>query len=145
MSAGPAEDVRRRVEDLRRQVEYHSRRYYALDDPEIGDDEYDALFRELQDLEEQHPGLRTPDDRRVRFLNPGLRGGKVISNPWKAQPRRVEKYPESGMREVLLSGSNDHEYSYDARIGGRTLHELYLRPFEETVRGAGYRLAPDGG
>ncbi|HEV2062536.1 MAG TPA: NAD-dependent DNA ligase LigA, partial [Solirubrobacteraceae bacterium] len=55
------EDVRRRVEQLRERVEYHARRYYVLDDPEIGDDEYDALFRELQDLEEQHPELQTPD------------------------------------------------------------------------------------
>ncbi|MDQ5807953.1 MAG: NAD-dependent DNA ligase LigA [Actinomycetota bacterium] len=55
------EDVRRRVDELRERVEYHARRYYVLDDPEIGDDEYDALFKELQDLEEQHPELQSPD------------------------------------------------------------------------------------
>jgi DNA ligase (NAD+) len=55
------EDVRRRVAELREQVEYHARRYYVLDDPEIGDDEYDALFRELQRLEEEHPELASPD------------------------------------------------------------------------------------
>jgi DNA ligase (NAD+) len=54
-------DVRRRVDELREQLTYHARRYYVLDDPEIGDDEYDALFKELQDLEEQHPELQTPD------------------------------------------------------------------------------------
>jgi DNA ligase (NAD+) len=54
-------DVRERVEDLRRQVEYHARRYYVHDDPEIGDDDYDELFRELQRLEEEHPELVTPD------------------------------------------------------------------------------------
>jgi DNA ligase (NAD+) len=55
------EDVRRRVEELREQVTHHARRYYVLDDPEIGDDEYDALFKELQVLEEQHPDLASPD------------------------------------------------------------------------------------
>jgi DNA ligase (NAD+) len=55
------EDARRRVEELREQVEYHARRYYVLDDPEIGDDDYDALFRELQRLEEEHPELASPD------------------------------------------------------------------------------------
>src|SRR3712207_5566982 len=50
---GPAE--------LREQVPSPARRYYVDDDPEIGDDEYDALFRELQALEEQHPELRTSD------------------------------------------------------------------------------------
>jgi DNA ligase (NAD+) len=60
VSAVP-QDARRRYDELRAQVEYHARRYYVDDDPEIGDDEYDALFRELQALEEQHPELRTPD------------------------------------------------------------------------------------
>jgi DNA ligase (NAD+) len=55
------EEVRRRVEELRERVEYHARRYYVLDDPEIGDDEYDALFKQLQDLEEQYPALQSPD------------------------------------------------------------------------------------
>ena len=56
-----AADAKRRWEELRDQVEHHARRYYVDDDPEIGDDEYDALFRELQQLEEEHPELRTPD------------------------------------------------------------------------------------
>ncbi len=53
--------VEERVAELRRLIEYHARRYYVLDDPEIGDDEYDALFMELQRLEEEHPELVTPD------------------------------------------------------------------------------------
>lgn len=64
------------------------------------------------------PGLRTPDDRRVRFLNPALRGGKVLENPWKARPKRLEKHPESAMKDVLLTGCTDKEYSYDANIEG---------------------------
>ncbi|MCL4297978.1 MAG: caspase family protein [Anaerolineae bacterium] len=64
------------------------------------------------------PGLKTPDDRRVRFLSPALRGQPVLENPWKAKPTTREKYPESKMKEVLLSGCTDKEYSYDALIGG---------------------------
>jgi hypothetical protein len=63
------------------------------------------------------PGMRTPDDRRVRFLSPALRGGKVLQNPWTAKPTS-EKYPQSKMKEVLLSGCTDREYSYDANIDG---------------------------
>ena len=62
-------------------------------------------------LRDNIPGLRTPDDRRVRFLSPALRGGKVLANPWKARTRRSQKYPESKMKEVLLSGCTDREYS----------------------------------
>jgi len=50
-----------RAEQLRRDIEYHNRRYYDLDEPEITDAEYDALVRELQALEEEYPDLRTPE------------------------------------------------------------------------------------
>ena len=40
---------------------YHAHRYYVLDDPKIGDDEYDALLDELRALEAAHPELLTPD------------------------------------------------------------------------------------
>ena len=40
-----------RAAELRRVLAYHARRYYVDDDPEIGDDEYDALYNELRDLE----------------------------------------------------------------------------------------------
>ncbi len=50
-----------RAEKLRERVRYHNYRYYVLDDPEIPDAEYDRLLRELQQLEQQHPELITPD------------------------------------------------------------------------------------
>src|SRR5262245_26464083 len=85
------------------------------------------------------PGLQTPDDRRVRFLSPALRGEPVLLNPWKAHPKGKEKYPESGMRETLLSGSSDKEYSYDAQFdgvyhGAMTFHAL------RAIREANYSI-----
>jgi DNA ligase (NAD+) len=50
-----------RAEDLRRRIRYHNDRYYRDDAPEISDAEYDALFRELSALEEEHPDLYDPD------------------------------------------------------------------------------------
>ena len=50
-----------RIEELRELIEYHSKRYYDEDAPEIEDDEFDALTRELKALEEQYPQLITPD------------------------------------------------------------------------------------
>jgi len=55
------EAVRQRVEDLRAQINRHNYLYYVLDQPEISDAEYDRLFRELQQLEEQFPELITPE------------------------------------------------------------------------------------
>jgi DNA ligase (NAD+) len=55
------DDPAARAAALRREVEYHSHRYYVLDDPVVGDDVYDALFAELAALEAAHPELRTAD------------------------------------------------------------------------------------
>lgn len=56
-----AELAARRIAELREIIEYHSRRYYDEDAPEIEDDEFDALTQELRRLEEQFPHLITPD------------------------------------------------------------------------------------
>jgi len=47
----------KRIRELRDLIEYHNRRYYQLDDPEISDAEYDRLMRELAELEERHPDV----------------------------------------------------------------------------------------
>ena len=54
-------EVVERVEQLRREINYHSHRYYVLDDPIISDAEYDVLMDELRGLEAEHPELVTPD------------------------------------------------------------------------------------
>jgi DNA ligase (NAD+) len=56
-----------RAERLRELIRHHNYRYYTLDDPEVSDAEYDALYRELQQIEQDHPDLVTPDSptRRV--------------------------------------------------------------------------------
>jgi DNA ligase (NAD+) len=81
-----------RAAELRRQLEHHSWRYYVLDDPEISDDAYDALFEELRALEAEFPVLVTPDSptqrvapepvsrlEKVRHLEPMLSLGNVRS------------------------------------------------------------------
>ncbi len=50
-----------RAAELRKELVYHGRRYYVLDDPVIGDDEYDKLLDELRAIEAEHPELVTPD------------------------------------------------------------------------------------
>jgi DNA ligase (NAD+) len=69
-AGAPAE----RAVNLRRQLEHHGYRYYVLDDPEIGDDQYDALLDELRALESEHPELITPDSPTQRV------GGEPVSD-----------------------------------------------------------------
>ncbi|HET7574122.1 MAG TPA: NAD-dependent DNA ligase LigA [Solirubrobacterales bacterium] len=61
-----------RAEELRRELAEHNRRYYVLDEPVVGDDEYDALLDELRAIEADHPELRTPDSPTQRVGAPPL-------------------------------------------------------------------------
>lgn len=56
-----SEKIKKRIAELREQIDYHNYRYYVLDDPEIPDAEYDRLMRELEALEGEHPELITSD------------------------------------------------------------------------------------
>src|SRR5207244_1785151 len=53
--------VAARIAELRQKLEYHNYLYYVKDDPEISDAEYDRMFRELLELEKEHPELASPD------------------------------------------------------------------------------------
>lgn len=71
-----------RAAELRRELEHHGYRYYVLDDPEIGDDAYDALLDELRAIEAEHPELLTPDSPTQQV------GGAVVSELRKVPHRR---------------------------------------------------------
>ena len=58
--------IREKIEELRRQLEYHNFRYYVENAPEISDFEFDAMMRELQDLERAHPEYADPNSPSVR-------------------------------------------------------------------------------
>ena len=55
-----------RAAELRIELNYHNLRYYQMDDPVISDGQYDALLRELQDIEREHPHLQTVDSPTLR-------------------------------------------------------------------------------
>ena len=57
----PAASAAARAEDLRNRIDEANYRYYVLDDPSITDAEFDALLRELVELEGERPQLRTPN------------------------------------------------------------------------------------
>lgn len=48
-------DIKQEIEELRKQIEHHSNRYYNEDDPEISDYEFDRLMQKLKQLEQEHP------------------------------------------------------------------------------------------
>src|SRR6476469_11099184 len=62
-----------RIADLRRQIRYHEERYYVLSDPELADAEFDALMKQLEQLERENPDLVTADSPTQRV------GGRVAA------------------------------------------------------------------
>src|SRR6266581_8852116 len=106
--------VRKQAEELRETLRHHERLYYVLDDPQITDAEYDALMRQLSDLEKAHPELLTPDSPTQRV------GGKpregFIKVPHSVPMLSLDNaYSEEELRDWErrvheLSGRKDIEY-----------------------------------
>ena len=86
------------------------------------------------------PGGETPDRRRKRWLDPKDIGLPVINDVRRrAKPRAAELYPQSGMRELLLSGCRSDQYSYDARFG-RKFHGAMTYHALGVIAAAGGRI-----
>ena len=73
-----AAGIEQQIRKLRNTINYHDQRYYVLDDPEIPDAEYDKLFRQLEDLEAQHPELITLDSPTQRVGGEALTGFEQV-------------------------------------------------------------------
>jgi DNA ligase (NAD+) len=129
-----ASEVEARAAELREQLRYHGHRYYVLDDPEIGDDQYDALLDELRAIEAEHPELLTPDSPTQRV------GGTPVSNLEKvthlqpmlslANARSEEELRAwvGRMRNHLArEGLEDPEFEYvcEPKIDGLAISLLY--------------------
>ncbi len=79
------EQVKKRIEQLREEINHHIHRYYVLDKPAISDVEYDKLVRDLQDLENKNPELITLD-------SPTQRVGATPDNAFEAVEHRERMY-----------------------------------------------------
>ena len=71
-------EAERRVEELREQLRLHNYRYYVLDAPLVPDAEYDRLFHELRQLEEQYPDFITEDSPTRRVGDKPLPGFQEV-------------------------------------------------------------------
>lgn len=122
------QEAKLRAEELRSKIIYNSRLYYENDAPEISDYEYDMMFRELTELEEAFPEIKTPDSPTVRV------GGKALD--------RFEKHTHSvrmgsltdvfsfeELKELTdrMEGElgGEAEYSVEPKIDGLSVSLIY--------------------
>jgi DNA ligase (NAD+) len=75
------EQAKKRIAELREQINYHNYRYHVLDSPEISDAAYDALMVELGRLEEEHPGLITAESPTQRVGAAPVEAFGVVEHP----------------------------------------------------------------
>jgi DNA ligase (NAD+) len=121
--------LKARVEALREKIRYHEYRYYVLDDPEIGDPEFDQFMQELKELEAEHPELVTPDSPTQRV------GGKPREGFVKVQHSSPmlsldNAYTEEELRDWErrvreLSGLDSVEHICELKLDGLSLALRY--------------------
>jgi DNA ligase (NAD+) len=78
--SNPASNPAARAEELRAVLRRHEHLYYVLDQPEIDDAAYDALFNELKRIEEMHPQLLTPDSPTQRVGGKPAEGFQKVAH-----------------------------------------------------------------
>lgn len=74
------DQAERRAAELRKRLHYHDWRYFALDDPEISDAQYDRMMQALIEIESRWPDLATPDSPTQRVGSPPLEKFETISH-----------------------------------------------------------------
>jgi DNA ligase (NAD+) len=119
----------RRVDQLRREIERHDHLYHVVGEPEISDRAYDAMFRELQDLEQEHPELVTPDSPTQRVAHGLLRGFPSVrhSVPMLSLDNTysLEELEEFDARVRKLLGAEAVEYVVEPKVDGVAVHLRY--------------------
>lgn len=76
-------DTHKEIEKLRQEIRHHDYQYYCLDNSEISDREYDALLRQLIDLEKAHPEFASPDSPTQRVGGEPVKGFKTVRHKKK--------------------------------------------------------------
>jgi len=129
---------------LRRIIEKANREYYVLDNPEITDAEYDALFRELVELETQFPELITPDSPTQRVGGPPSDAFAKVTHrtPMLSLGNAFERdeVREFDRRVHRALGDLKVEYVTELKIDGLAMSLLYEqgRYTIGATRGDGY-------
>ena len=132
-------DIRGRIEELRELVRYHNRRYYVEDAPEISDAEYDALYKELEILENEHPELVTTDSPTQRIGGEPLEEFEQVMHAVPmlslSNARKLEDLYEWDTRVRRLLGNDEKpRYVTELKIDGLAVSLRYERG--RFVRGA---------
>jgi len=140
------EDINKKIEKLREEINYHNYLYYVLDNPEISDQEYDRLFDQLVALEKKYPQFVTPDSPTQRVGAPPLTEFKTVRHgiPMLSLNKAVtqEEFLDFDRRVRELSGAGEKKIDYTAELkfDGLAVELVYTGGVfsQGSTRGDGY-------
>lgn len=116
--------IEERIAYLRDTIEYHRRKYYQDDSPEISDFEFDRLYRELEDLEKQYPQFDDPN-------SPTHRVGGMVAKRFEKYQHNVplkslrDVFSMEELRQFISDCGSDIEYTVEPKIDGLSVALLY--------------------
>ena len=129
-------EIQNKVKELTEKLNYHNRKYYIDDAPEISDFEFDAMLRELEDLEEKYPELKSPNSPTVRVGGEAVSGFESVEHTvpmqslQKAFSEEEIRAFDKRVREVIPSPT----YVVEHKIDGLSVSIEYING--ELVRGS---------
>jgi len=124
------EKIRKEYDQLKEQIEYHNRRYYVLDNPEISDAEYDRLFDQLLKIEKEYTEIITPDSPSQRVGAEPLSKFETVQHRIRMLSLQKVTTPEEFTdfdRRVheSLETSEDIEYTVEPKLDGLAVELIY--------------------
>ncbi|MFP4039588.1 MAG: NAD-dependent DNA ligase LigA [Desulfosudaceae bacterium] len=134
-----------RVRQLRRELHRHNHLYYIEDNPEISDAAYDQLFKELQELEAEHPALASFDSPTVRVgappvssLETAVRSIPMLSIGKAFSEAEILEFDQR-LKRHLKNEAADIKYSVEPKLDGTAVELVYRNGYLEqgTTRGDG--------
>lgn len=96
-------NIEKRIEELREEIRFHDYNYYILTEPKIPDEQYDKLYKELENLESEYPELITPD-------SPTQRVGSDLTKVFKPVQHKIP------MLSLSNTYSEDELFDFDRRV-----------------------------
>ena len=123
--------IKKDLEILKKDINYHNYKYYVLDDPEISDHDYDVLFQKLITMEETFPDLVTEDSPSQRVGAPPLLKFESVShktqmlslnNVFKSDDLKL--YMDRIEKKILVNSKNI-EFSAEPKLDGLAINLLY--------------------
>ncbi len=137
------ENILKRVIELREEIERHNYHYYVLDNPIISDAEYDKLMRELIELEEKYPDLKTPDSPTQKVGGKPRDEFKKLTHP-EPMLSLSNVYSEAEFvdfhnRIKKILNTDDFDYIIEPKYDGLAVELIYKDGILETgsTRGDG--------